>query len=160
MKECLHCKEKFQEKRDTAKFCSTSCRVMYSRKNKKPKISEAVIENEIFGALAEMKETRKQMASDLLMFGQARTDGKPLTELRPDTPFSIIPVNIDEPLSFDKIKKELIVDTSLPTFEQLQIRAAKLVFSDEKTDMMVEIMEYKHITDQQKDKLFQQLKQW
>jgi len=33
MKECLHCKKPFQQKRENAKFCSTSCRVMWNRKN-------------------------------------------------------------------------------------------------------------------------------
>jgi hypothetical protein len=38
MKKCLHCDKDFENKKDTTKFCSTSCRVMYHRKNKdKPK---------------------------------------------------------------------------------------------------------------------------
>ncbi len=35
MKECLHCKKGFEAKRESAKFCSTSCRVMYNRKHGK-----------------------------------------------------------------------------------------------------------------------------
>jgi hypothetical protein len=39
MKECLHCKKEFQEQKQTAKYCSTSCRVMYNRnKPKKTKV--------------------------------------------------------------------------------------------------------------------------
>ncbi|MEY2702600.1 MAG: hypothetical protein RLY43_1236 [Bacteroidota bacterium] len=30
---CLHCGDKFEAKRDTAKYCSASCRVMAGRKN-------------------------------------------------------------------------------------------------------------------------------
>lgn len=38
MKVCLNCDKEFQNVKDTAKFCSTSCRVIYHRKNKgKPK---------------------------------------------------------------------------------------------------------------------------
>lgn len=37
MKECLHCKKEFEEKKDTAKYCSTSCRVMFNRNKPKPK---------------------------------------------------------------------------------------------------------------------------
>jgi hypothetical protein len=35
MKECLHCKKDISGRRDTAKFCSTSCRVMWNRKHGK-----------------------------------------------------------------------------------------------------------------------------
>ena len=38
MKLCLYCGKEFKEKKDTAKFCSVSHRVMWNRKNKsKPK---------------------------------------------------------------------------------------------------------------------------
>lgn len=33
MKECLHCKKEFKNTKESAKFCSTSCRVMWNRKN-------------------------------------------------------------------------------------------------------------------------------
>lgn len=35
MKECLWCKKEFQEKKPTAKYCSTSCRVMFNKKHGK-----------------------------------------------------------------------------------------------------------------------------
>ncbi|MEY2702606.1 MAG: hypothetical protein RLY43_1242 [Bacteroidota bacterium] len=41
-KECIHCKAKFEAKKNTAKFCSDSCRVMYnrnSRENKEKRLS-------------------------------------------------------------------------------------------------------------------------
>jgi hypothetical protein len=37
MQECLWCKKQFEPKRPTAKFCSTSCRVMNNRKFGKKK---------------------------------------------------------------------------------------------------------------------------
>lgn len=38
MKQCLNCKNFFEEKKETAKYCSVSCRVAWNRKNKdKPK---------------------------------------------------------------------------------------------------------------------------
>ncbi|MEO5991159.1 MAG: hypothetical protein ABIP68_05945 [Ferruginibacter sp.] len=44
MKECLQCKKKYKAIRATSKFCSTNCRVKYSRgegrKNKKKKIED------------------------------------------------------------------------------------------------------------------------
>lgn len=33
MKVCLNCEKEFQEQRETAKFCSTNCRVKYHQKN-------------------------------------------------------------------------------------------------------------------------------
>lgn len=39
-KTCLHCQEGFEAHKETAKFCSASCRVMYNRK--KPKGKDAV----------------------------------------------------------------------------------------------------------------------
>lgn len=36
IKECLKCKKNFEAVRDSAKFCGTSCRVMYNRKNTNP----------------------------------------------------------------------------------------------------------------------------
>jgi hypothetical protein len=40
MKQCLQCKKEFQSKKDTAKYCSVSCRVMWNRKNGKKKQAE------------------------------------------------------------------------------------------------------------------------
>jgi predicted nucleic acid-binding Zn ribbon protein len=38
MKECLKCKKQFESKTGKAKFCSTSCRVMYNRKQPKKNV--------------------------------------------------------------------------------------------------------------------------
>lgn len=45
MKECLHCKKEFQEKKDTAKYCSVSCRVMFNRKHKVKALKFAAASN-------------------------------------------------------------------------------------------------------------------
>jgi hypothetical protein len=37
MKECLNCKKEYQPKRDSSKFCSTSCRVGWYQKHSKGK---------------------------------------------------------------------------------------------------------------------------
>jgi len=145
---CRHCDKEFEAKRGTAKFCSTSCRVMYNRKNKKPKISEAVIENEIFGALEEMKELRKQIASDLLLFGQPRTDGKPLTGFKHDTPFSVSPV--DEPLSFAKIEQSLTKPKIKRSFENYQELINECETMDQYRPIKEEIEAAEHLTSKQK----------
>jgi len=35
MKECLNCKNQYQERRSTSKFCSNKCRAAFARKNEK-----------------------------------------------------------------------------------------------------------------------------
>lgn len=60
MKECLWCKKEFQEKKETARYCSTSCRVMFNRKfpKKKDDISKTqlqVIYNAILEKVGELK---------------------------------------------------------------------------------------------------------
>ena len=37
MKECLNCTKEYEPKRETSKFCSTSCRVRWHQKNSKGK---------------------------------------------------------------------------------------------------------------------------
>jgi len=37
MKECLNCKKEYEPKRDSSKFCSTSCRVRWYQKHSKGK---------------------------------------------------------------------------------------------------------------------------
>lgn len=72
---------------------------MYNRANRKAekKLSASAIHNQTMEALAQIKEMQKQMASDLFMFGQARSDGKPLVDnIKPDTPFQVVPVQIPE----------------------------------------------------------------
>ncbi len=62
---------------------------------------------------AEIKAMARQMTDDLFMFGKARMDGKPLSDLKPDTAFSVIPLE-DAPLSFPKSQ------TALKSFDQWQ----------------------------------------
>ena len=40
-RKCLQCDKEYEAKKDTSKYCSTSCRVMFSRKNKGNKKVEA-----------------------------------------------------------------------------------------------------------------------
>ena len=56
MKSCLKCGKQFIEKRDTAKFCSVSCRVIWNRnpKNKKDKpLSDSQQMKVMYNALME-----------------------------------------------------------------------------------------------------------
>ena len=54
MKECLHCGEQYEAKRESSKFCSTSCRVMHNRKSQKKK--SATIQENLTELLAEVRK--------------------------------------------------------------------------------------------------------
>jgi hypothetical protein len=56
MKECLHCKKQFQPKKETAKFCGTSCRVMYNRKHGSKKSVSLVQIQVLYNSLLEVAE--------------------------------------------------------------------------------------------------------
>ena len=133
------------------KFCSTSCRVMWNRKNKgtTKKMQITVLHNETMEALSEMKEIQKQIASDLFMFGQARSDGKPLIEgFTADTKFSVQPIKKsvwDEP------------EIHLVTFQELLNGMANVQFSDEKEDYAEKIRNATHLSEKQRNLLFTNL---
>lgn len=58
MKECLNCKKEYEPKRDTSKFCSTSCRVRYHQKHGKSKIKPVhmrVLYNEVMDLIQKAK---------------------------------------------------------------------------------------------------------
>lgn len=90
MKECLWCKKEYSPKRDTSKFCSTSCRVMHHHKfGKKDKVTSVqmqVLYNAIMGKLGGINYAEPQKSYDAPKF----------------------PSNFkeDEPLSFEKLKQE------------------------------------------------------
>jgi hypothetical protein len=56
---CLKCEKEFEQKRNTAKFCSVSCRVgwhrMFGKKNLVTTIQMQVLYNEMMEAVAEIK---------------------------------------------------------------------------------------------------------
>lgn len=56
-KKCLKCGKDFDAEKDTAKYCSTSCRVMYNRNNPKPKkevLDPAIQAQVIYNSVLEM----------------------------------------------------------------------------------------------------------
>lgn len=65
MKECLWCKKDFQEKKETAKYCSTSCRVMYNRKNPKDSISRVSMKVMYDLALRALEELKNNKPAEL-----------------------------------------------------------------------------------------------
>lgn len=101
MKDCLNCEKKFKEKRETAKFCSTNCRVKWHKKNgkkKKEAISEVQMQVLYNSILAAVEKIGTQ-------------NGLP-------SPVGVV-VNQqirDEPLSFDKLKAHIPPPDRIDTF--------------------------------------------
>lgn len=58
MKNCLNCGYEFQEKKDSAKYCSVSCRVMYNRKNPKDRVSKVQMQD-LYNSVKELIEAAK-----------------------------------------------------------------------------------------------------
>lgn len=84
-KKCQHCKKDFEAKKDTAKYCSVSCRVMYSRKNKGNKKMEA--EKSLLLQTQVLLNSVVEMVGKV-NFGQVPTilDAPRVTDLRRDEP--------------------------------------------------------------------------
>lgn len=78
MKICLKCNKEFEPKRDTAKFCSTSCRVMYGKKNQGRK-KETVLER--------MEAINEEMKRTLLKIHgiMESSDGRTANPVSPET---------------------------------------------------------------------------
>lgn len=56
-KNCLKCEKSFEAEKETAKYCSVSCRVMYNRNNPKPKkeFSDPLVQAQVlYNAVLEM----------------------------------------------------------------------------------------------------------
>lgn len=92
---CLKCEKEFEPKRETAKFCSDSCRVMWHRKNGKnrpvTKTQVQVLYSMALSALTELKNHKPaELPADYLnvtKIGVLGQDGtvKPLSFSAPQT---------------------------------------------------------------------------
>jgi hypothetical protein len=60
MKECLQCKKQYEGQRPTSKFCSTKCRVAYSRKNGNKKSVSATQVQVLYNATLDLLEKIEQ----------------------------------------------------------------------------------------------------
>ena len=130
MKECLNekCKKEFENKKDTAKFCSTSCRVIWHRKNKgNPKgLTEKQKLDVLYNSILEMVTsvrggTLSQKQADLVFKGTPTmnlVDEKPLSLLKPTVSLSdSFELKISKCKTIDDIKKVVAeIDASDLTF--------------------------------------------
>lgn len=84
---CLKCKKEYDSKRNSSKFCSTSCRVMWNRKNgnKKPKDEVTKFQLQV------LYNSIKEMVDKISVVGLLAQPNIELTN------------NLTEPISFDKL---------------------------------------------------------
>ena len=130
-KKCLQCKEEYQPKKSTSKFCSTSCRVMWGRKNKStvsPNIQMKVLVNTILEKLENIQFT--QINYPVL-----------------DAP-KIENLTHDEPKQWQEPK------VSSKSFQQYMNEIAGLEYEQEFKDKAAEIQSDAFLSQKQKDLLF------
>lgn len=74
---CLKCEKEFIPKRETAKFCSTNCRVKWHVKNKDAtkSIQDKVVEKELLETIAEFKELIKTTKINFSQITPSSYDG-------------------------------------------------------------------------------------
>jgi hypothetical protein len=108
--ECMaeDCKNEFENKTGRRRFCSDACKMKWHRKHPKKntatKLDIQVLLNEFKAAIQEMGGLNKQTASDLFLFGEARSDGKPLINgITPETKFEVSPVVVEK--TFEQYKQ-------------------------------------------------------
>lgn len=84
-KKCLHCKKDFKATKDTRLYCSTSCRVMYGRKNKGSKKPVKFIEQANNLILADLVEKVDRLLGKEIIYAPVTPnsfDGGRITDLR------------------------------------------------------------------------------
>ena len=127
MKVCLHCNKEFENKKETAKFCSVSHRVMWNRENKnKPKgVTEKqrleVLYNLILELVGNAKsQTFQQKQADFIFSGTPTNTlmaEEPLNLSKPIVPQSdSFEFRIRKCRTVEEIKKVVdeVKDTDLP----------------------------------------------
>jgi len=137
MRECLKCKKDISQKHESAKFCSTSCRVMWNRKNGK--------KNEI--KPFQMQVLYNQLLEAINNIGQ--NNGLP-----PVAAYQFETANT-EPIkksSWDEQPNE-----GLTTFQELLNGMANIQFSDDKEDYADKIRKATHLTEKQRNLLLTNL---
>jgi len=145
-KVCLYCNEGFEAKKDTAKYCSTSCRVMFSRKNKGN--GRAASEKSF------LLQAQVLLNSVVEMVGKVNFGQVPTILDAPRLPH---PVKHDEPLSFAKMEQDIVYRQSLPSFQDLLNGMADVQFADEKEDYAAKIKKATHLSEKQRNLLLTNL---
>ncbi len=136
MRECLKCKKDITGKHESAKFCSTSCRVMYNRKfGKKDTVSKVqvqVLYNQMLAMFENMQNSQPQF--------------KGISEKENGTPTA----------TSHTTKQVLGIEK---TFQQLMNLIPDLQYEDEFRRFVAEVEANTMITRKQKDLLLLNMKQ-
>ena len=135
---CLNCGKEFEAKRETAKFHNTSCRVMFSRKNK--------------------GNQKKDAEKSFLV--QVNVALNSLLEMVGKINYGVVPTNFDAPRVTDLRRdepKQWQEDKYLPTFQDLLNGMTNVQFSDDKEDYAEKIRDATHLTEKQRSLLISNL---
>lgn len=126
---CLNCSKEFHPKKETRKYCSDSCRVMYNRKHgKKNPITKGQLQV-VYNAILELlADGGKDLPKDYL-------NPKKVAVLKPDG--NIEPLNLSKP-------------PSQQVFQMHMNKISKLVFSDEREDYVPIIQSDDNLSEKQK----------
>lgn len=128
MKECLWCKKDISEMKESAKFCSTSCRVMYNHKfgakNQIKPYQAQIILGQINEALAEFKGLLKSNGMSIRDLNQPTNQIKPITDHKPatNTSYFVEPEKPSMP-TIDAYKADLKEAKTIPQVEEILKRA-------------------------------------
>jgi hypothetical protein len=136
MKQCLNCQNDFEYKREAAKFCSDKCRAAYNRAHPEKQITKLQLQS-LYNAVLEAVE-KIQYAAPQKEYNSPK----------------LPPTMQDEPLSFGKQRQQ----TELPTFQSLLNGMADLVFADDKEEYAHKIHAATHLSDKQRELLFNNLR--
>ncbi len=138
MRECLKCKKDISDKHEKAKFCSTSCRVMWNR-NPKNKKEKGLTD------LQKMNVLYNQLLEAIGAIGQSNGLPPPITSV-------ITHKHIEKKSSWDDS-----VENDLPTFQDLLNGMVGLQFSDDKEDYAQKINAATHLSEKQRNLLLTNL---
>jgi hypothetical protein len=131
VKKCLKCNKNFEAKKETAKYCSVSCRVMFNRKVDKNEKVE--------------KEKSLLMQTQVLLNSVVEMVGK--------INYGVVPTSFDgkknDYIKMDEIGQWQEPKKYLPTFQDLLNGMDKVSFSDEKEEYALKIMDATHLSEKQ-----------
>lgn len=125
MRECLKCKKSIEGKHESAKFCSTSCRVMYHRKFGNTKAVNPVQVQVLYKAMLDMVD---------------KIQSAPPKEMYDSPPLKI---TYDEPPRFSAPRN------ALKSFEYYRLTKKQIENEEEWLEMAEEIKNATHLSEKQ-----------
>ena len=120
MKECLQCKKEFQEKRESAKFCSDKCRVKWNRKNGGQQIKKWQAQS----ILNQINEAMDKLNQRIQNLTEPTHQIKPITDVpkQSNVVFNVQVPNKPVLSGFEAYKEEILATTWSGDLEKLMRR--------------------------------------